>query len=122
MSFCEKSVVELPVARAVEQRDGAASGHLAQGLDLGIAAQFVAISFLEFRPAFRLVIEPFAQVARWCGVLHPGFEGGLLLGNAARPETIDEDARAVVRCRLVIDTLDPNGHRLAFPLAVDRAF
>src|SRR5687767_3733606 len=105
-------IMEL-VARAVEQRRGPFADGILQRLQgLAVRIEFAAVAALEFAPSLGIVAEPFAQSRARRDLLQPEIDGGLLLREPARPETINEDAAAVVIRFRLVDALD---HKLHAP-------
>src|SRR5690348_16026263 len=73
------------------------------------------VALLELLPALRGVVEPVTQLGRRRDVADPVVEGGGLLRQTARPEPVDQHAKAVVRGGVVVDPFDPDLHQLVPP-------
>src|SRR5690606_16491221 len=98
-------------ARAVEQRHAALLQGPAQILDRRLVlVQFTSITGLELVPASRNVPAPLAELGARRDVLEPEYEIRLVLAYAARPDTVDQNSLAVVRCRRLVDALHPDVH------------
>src|SRR5262249_10570302 len=75
-----------------------------------VLAQLVAVAALEFRPAVGIVVEPAPELRARSGVLEPQIDAGRGLVEAARPEAVDQDAKAVAGGFVVVDALQGDGH------------
>ena len=53
-------------------------------------------------------MEPLAQLVRRRQFAQPGINSCLSFGKSSRPEPVDQNARAVARRRLLVNTFDPN--------------
>ena len=97
-------VVVFGVMGAVEQRHRPARQQVRELPDrVRIFAQFLDVAFAKIIPAFRVVAEPLAQRRARRDFLEPQIDGGALLGKPARPDAIDENPRAVVPRRRLVD-------------------
>src|SRR5690242_13116218 len=67
--------------------------------------QLLPISTPEFRPARRVMAEPFPQGCAWGDLLNPLIDRSVRLLDATRPKAVDQDARAVAGLGRVIGTL-----------------
>src|SRR5262249_23978821 len=100
-------VTEVELTGRRDQRSGAALDQRAQRLELVLVLdKFGLVAAPELGKARRIVAVPFAQARRWGEVARAGVKLKLGFGHAARPESVDENAQAVARTRLVIGTLD----------------
>ncbi len=61
-----------------------------------IRTDFSFVSLPEFRSFFSFVVEPFAQPGGAGDVFQPKVHGGFLFAVATGPETVYEDAEAVI--------------------------
>ena len=107
VSLERHGVVAILVACRVDERDGAVAGLLAQiGHPVALLLQFGPVPSLKRLPAIRVMAEPFPQP--WTGrdVAEPQGEACLLLGQATRPEPIDEDAAPVGSGRFFIGAFE----------------
>ncbi len=103
--------VVLLVFGAVEQGCVALADRLFQLGDLvGEELEFGEVAAAEFGPAFGVVAEPLAELGAGSDVFEPEVEVGLLFGEAAGPEAIDEDAGAVGEGGWVVHALELEGH------------
>src|SRR5680860_1096856 len=94
------------VLSGVDQRHGLSVAELTQPDQLGVACDLFLVTLLELFEPFGPVAVPLAQLLARRQVLGPPVDGGSLLGHAARPEPVDENARAIVRCGVFIGSLD----------------
>lgn len=80
-----------------------------------VGFQFAAIAALKFEPARGIVAEPFSQARARRDVLEPLVQCRLFLADAARPNAVDQNARAVAPRGRLVNTLDVRfrGHRAA---------
>ena len=88
---------------------GGAVPRFAPPVDFNLAA----VARAKLGEAFGNVVKPFAQLITRCQLSRPLVQPGALVGDAARPNMIDEHAVAVVRLGRVVDTLGAHvdGHR-----------
>src|SRR5512140_736547 len=105
----DDSVVALFVAGRVDQRDLlAAPRQVVEVLErrggLGLV-QFVEVALAEDVPRERVGVEPLAQRIGGREVAQPLVDRGLVLGDAARPQAVDQDTQAVGHGRLVVGAL-----------------
>src|SRR4051812_21871702 len=63
---------------------------------------------MKFFPARRVMTEPLSQLRARREILGPVIDRGLLLLDAAWPQPIDQDARAVLPCGRIVSALQPN--------------
>jgi len=99
------------VFRAVEQGGGASGDGLLQKSQLhGVVFQFCFVARLEFGPLCGIVREPFAELVAGGDFLEPQVDMGLFFGETARPEAVDENARAVGLGRSFVDTFELKSH------------
>src|SRR5699024_484635 len=68
------------------------------------------ITLLEFRPLFRIVAEPLAQLRARRQILRPVMDARVFLLHAARPQPIQQHAPTIGIGRLFVGTLDANVH------------
>lgn len=88
------------VTRAVDERDRMPLCQRAKAIELILVLlhqQLGAIAALKFRPALRIIVEPFSQLCTGCDIFHPIVERGFFLAHAAQPKPIDEDPRTAIR-------------------------
>lgn len=107
-------VVEGFVLSSINKRDvmpGEECADFIQGV--GVAVEFLVVSALEFFPAFGVMVEPLAELKAWRGILGPCVEVGVITGDGAGPEAIDEDAYAVLLGGGFVDTFDFEGRAFA---------
>src|SRR5262249_43367026 len=69
-------------------------------------SQFVPVTGLKLRPFRWIVAEPLSQLRARGDVLQPQVHGGAFLGQAARPEPLDQNPRPVVRRGLVVGAFE----------------
>ena len=100
------------IAGGIEQRNGAVLRF--EFFDLPheflLVAQFLAISRRKSCPALRVMREPFAQRVLRSDLFHPKIQARSLLGDAARPQTVNQYAKAVALYRQIIDAFDLQHH------------
>ncbi len=60
-----------------------------------VSRQFLQVAFLKFLILSKIMAEPFPQFSAGANLLEPDVEMGVDLGNAAWPESVDEDTEAV---------------------------
>jgi hypothetical protein len=93
----------------VHERERAHPGAPPEFLELrSICAELLDVAAAELREAAGLVAEPLSKLAARRKLLRPLVEFGLLLGDTARPEAIDENPVSV-----------PGGRGLLGPLQAD---
>src|SRR5689334_5018116 len=115
----DDGVVMRLVANRIDQCDRALAGERAQlGDEIRMLAQLLGVAVAKFIPALWVVMEPLAELGRWRDLLHPLVERGFLSRDSARPQAVDEDARAVLTRGRVVGPLqldvggwDLCGHR-----------
>src|SRR6185503_6915486 len=108
-----RGVVLLFVAAGEEQGEAAALRQRQQVADLRrVGVELGRIEPAELLPVALLAVAVVAraQVVRGRGVAQPHVKPRRLLADAARPQPVDEHARAVVARRLVVDALDADVH------------
>ena len=66
------------------------------------------IAIAELVHARRVMREPFAQFRTRRDFFHPGIEVRPFLGDAARPESVDQYSIAIGGCRGIVDAFDFN--------------
>ena len=84
---------------------------------IGLLVQLSGIAPAEFGPPRRVVAEPAAQLWTRRHVLEPEINGSSGLLDAPRPDPIDQHAKAVVRCRGLVDALDADHDQPPFGAA-----
>jgi hypothetical protein len=91
-------VVVLRIFRRVEQRDASLArmpAQLAHRLLRSLFLQLRGIGAAERGPVLRMAVEALAQGVAGRDLLQPQVDLRLVLGDAARPQAIDQDARAI---------------------------
>ena len=84
------------VMRAVDERDRAPSRCRYDGSPgLGLGVEFPEVPAAKFRPFLRVVAEPLSKLGARADVLAPLVEVQRRFRNAARPQPLDEEARAI---------------------------
>ncbi|SRR5579883_222896 len=69
------------------------------------ALELLPVTFAEFFPPCRIMVEPLAKFGRGGKILGPLFDGRALFRDAARPDAIDQHAETIfVRRRIVYAT------------------
>ena len=102
-------LVHLCILCSVEKRDALPGSTPSKGVQPRcMLAQFRVVAGTKLGPASRIVPEPFSQSTAGCQISQPVIQRGIPLGDAARPDPIDEKAYAIRRLRLVVDPLDAN--------------
>src|SRR5579862_4765616 len=92
-------VVVALVTRRVEQSDRLVPGLLAQACGGGLCRlllELAAVSGDKLLPFCRLIVKPVAQRVAWRDVFEPLVDMRFRLGDAPRPQPIDQHAKAVV--------------------------
>jgi hypothetical protein len=79
--------------------------------------QFCPIPVGELGKAPRVVAIPAPQLVRGGDVGHPGVQGCGVLAQSARPQSVDQQASAVGRVRIVVDPLHAHQSRVS-PLSM----
>ena len=69
--------------------------------------EFGPIATAELGEPVRIVGIPAAQGSGWGDLLAPFVQVSLILGQAARPEAVDQHPGAVLGCAVVVDAADP---------------
>jgi hypothetical protein len=93
----DERIVVLLVVRRIHERDGAFAREPAQaGEFLGLRAEFPGIATAELLPARRIVGEPLPQCGAGRELLRPFVERRRRLAHPARPQTVNQDADAIV--------------------------
>ena len=112
-------VVAVPVARRIEQRHRAVGTEGAQPFDRGrIGPEFGTIRRLEMRPSPPIMSEFATEFVARPDLLQPDIDCRLLSRKSAWPKAINQDPRAVLRFRRVVDAPKPDrvgGHPPWFP-------
>ncbi len=94
--FESDGVVALRLARGKNEGDLPSSDALEDGLQrLWPCAQLLEVSALELRPLARIVAEPAPQFGGGGSLLGPKIDPGVLLREAARPQSFDKNAAAI---------------------------
>src|SRR3954463_14968827 len=70
--------------------------------------EFGNVALAKLLPARRVVAEPLSQLRARREILGPVIDRGRLLLDAAWPQPIDQDARAVLPCGRIVSALQPN--------------
>jgi hypothetical protein len=90
----------------IDKGDTASAGKFAQLVEpIAMPTDFLRVTESKFRPANRIVSEPLPQGSAGRNILRPQVDGGGCLGDAARPQTVDQDATAVGSGRSVVRSL-----------------
>src|ERR1700753_4051987 len=84
----------------------------------GVAPKLQQVTLLELGEAVLAMVEPCAKLGGRCDLLAPEIERRGVLADAARPEAIHQDAHAVGRRRLLVNSLDRD-RRHASPYAIE---
>lgn len=101
------SIIVLLVFRPVDKRGRAfGDGLFQEGKLGGVVFELGLIAGLELAPLGWVVGKPLAQLAAGSDFLEPEVDASLLFGKAARPEPVDEDARAIGLGGLFVDALE----------------
>ena len=115
-------VTVIDVAGGGEQGHTSRSGppeQLIDGCGAGACPELLEVSASERLEAFWIVTEPAAQVRAGGDVTLPRIEHGMVLGDSARPQPVDEDPSAVAGCRACMDPAQLDsvgcGHGRRFP-------
>src|ERR1700684_1638120 len=103
--------------RCVQQCDVLAPCELAKISNRRIRGQLLSVAAAKLSKSFWPMVEPNSQFWTWRDVLHPKREFRARLTNAARPEPIDQDSRAISRRRGLANSFYGNCH--ANPLRVE---
>lgn len=91
------SVVMRFVVRRIDQCYRASTRQRPQPVEFrSPLRQFPCVAPLKFRPALRVVIEPFAQLGARRDVFHPFVDCRVVLPYSARPQPVDQYPRPVV--------------------------
>ncbi|BCB19327.1 hypothetical protein OCUBac02_22210 [Bosea sp. ANAM02] len=117
-------VVPLLVLGRIEQGDRALAPLVCQSSEGGLcrrAAELGRIGGAELVPAVGVAVELVAKRIARREILEPEIDP--VLGDAARPEPVDEGARAVAGCRRIVDAfhhqlrhqISPRLRKLAWP-------
>lgn len=91
------------------------------GCSIGVGLKFRTVSGLEPNPPSRVLAEPFVQGCTGCNLFDPVIESQIVLARAARPEPVDQQARARDLLHRVIDAGDAEadiGFQSALPFAM----
>src|SRR5579863_4841094 len=85
------------IPSGVEQSDGTLSNLLFEAFNrLCVALQLSPITFLKLLPPGRLVAEPLSQFRAGGRLLQPQVYRGPLLAHRPRPESVDQNPKAVL--------------------------
>src|SRR5206468_746117 len=105
--FQRDRVVVRLVARGIKQRDSSlVPQQIARGGGGGLARQLLAVGPNKPLPVVRISMELASQCVAWRKLLRPEIDLCRLALDAARPEPVDEDAKAVLARRLRINALE----------------
>src|SRR5215475_9369476 len=95
--FQNQSAIVFLISRRVNQGDRACFGFALEQLDqIVFVLELLLITLAELIPLVRIVPEPTSQLRAGRDILQPEIYLRPLLGQAARPEPLDEDALAVI--------------------------
>src|SRR5215831_9241099 len=67
--------------------------------------KFLRVAATELGPAVGVMTEPLAQLSTRRDLLQPAIDRRIGFAQAPRPQAIDQDARAIIRGRWLIDAL-----------------
>jgi hypothetical protein len=96
------------VGGPVDERHWSLAGTASKTLEgFGMLDELCAIAASELIPALRIMAEPPPQIGGGRNFLDPIVQLGLCLAEAARPQAIYQDSRAVCSCGRVIRALQP---------------
>jgi hypothetical protein len=99
------------VAGSVEEGGGAAGDGLFEEGELwGEVFELGLVAGFELGPLGGVVGEPLAEFVAGGDFFEPEVDAGFLLGEAAGPEAVDEDAGAVGGGGFIVDALDLQLH------------
>lgn len=97
---------------SVDQRNYAAPRVFHQALNgLGVAAEFLKVTILEFDPFQWIMIKPLPEDRAGRYIFEPQVDMCRALGYSARPESIDQNPEAVTRLGLFVCAFQKNSHR-----------
>src|ERR1700753_500713 len=85
-----------------------------------VAPKLQQVALLELGEAVLAMVEPCAQFRGRRYILAPKSERGGVLADAARPEAIHQDAHAVGRRGLLVDSLDRDRRHWWSPHAIEQ--
>jgi hypothetical protein len=96
------------VGRPVDECHGSIAGTTPETLEgVGMPCELFKIAAPELVPTLRIMAEPRPQIGGGGNFLEPLVQLGLCLAEAARPQSIYEDSRAVCSLGRVIRALEP---------------
>lgn len=102
----------------VHEGDGVVGGdERPQLLRRGVVIQLGAVLRSEFREPLGIVPEPLAQIVARPDLPQPQVHGSVRLGDASRPQPIDENPVAVAGIRSLVHALDAHIHASIVALA-----
>src|SRR5258708_31730926 len=103
-------MIYLRVVRRIDECHQLAFAKLTKLRKTGIAGQFCLVATAKLSKSLRLVVEPDPQFRARGNILHPNGEVRLCFRDAAWPQSINKDARAVLRTCRLIDAFDLECH------------
>ncbi len=71
-----------------------------------IFLEFQTIALAKLRPFGRVMVKPLPQFRAGCDILQPNHGSKRAFFDAARPKTVHEKSKSIVRRRLLINPLD----------------
>jgi hypothetical protein len=121
IEITEKSdgVVVVRITRTKQQRDPAATDRARQGCYRGLfVVEFLMVSLSELRPSrWRwIVVEPSSECYTRRDILEPEVDCRSRLGQAPRPQTVDEHPDPVFFRRRIVDAFHLKRFAIGFSL------